>query len=147
MASDNNKEPTTNEGQPEPTIDPQTDQPTPPSGPTTTDEPVQMSSPYQEMLKREYDYAVEQEIQKGTRMIRERFARLLSQEKTPTDVAVDNLGNSSDDYERMVNAIQGDNPQALAADGTREGLYEMLYSLDFTQMRKLEAIKQEYKQT
>lgn len=105
---------------------------------------IQMSSPYQEMLKREYDHAVDQQIRKGIQAVSERFTRLFSQERNPTDVAKDSLGNTSDYYERIVNAYQSDNWQFLA--NTTEELYTMLFDLRFTEMRNIEAIKQEYNQ-
>ena len=107
-------------------------------------EEIQMSSPYQEMLKREYDHAVDQQIRKGIQAVSERFTRLFSQERNPTDVAKDSLGNTSDYYERIVNAYQSDNWQSLA--NTTEELYAMLFDLRFTEMRNIEAIKQEYNQ-
>lgn len=113
----------------------------PPSPQTPAEEGV---DPYAAMLKREYMHAVNQEIVKAIQKCSERFARLLSQERTPTDVASDNLGNTSDDYERIVNAYQSGNSEALA--NSIDELYQMLDDLDFTQMRKLDAIKQEYNQ-
>lgn len=111
-------------------------QPIPPAG--------EELEPYEAMLKREYDHAIELEISKGMQKVNERFARLLSQENKPTDVAIDALGNSSDYYERIVRSVQSDNWQWFA--DTREGVYQKLYDLDFTEMRKLEAIQQEYNQ-
>jgi hypothetical protein len=113
----------------------------------TTDAPesIQMTSPYQDMLKREYDHAVDEEIRKGIRAISERFTRLYSQERHPTDTTPhDTLGNNSDYYERIMTAYQSGNWQALAS--TTEDLYTMLYDFQFTEMRKIEAIKQEYNQ-
>jgi hypothetical protein len=112
---------------------------------TETPESIQMTSPYQDMLKREYDHAVDEEIRKGIQEISERFVRLQSQERSPTDTSPhDNLGNTSDDYERIVTAYQSDSWQALAP--TIEEFYAMLYDLRFTEMRDIEAIKQEYNQ-
>lgn len=101
--------------------------------------------PFEAMQKREYNYTLDQEIKKGMQKISERFARLISQENTPTEVAKDSIGNTSDYYERIMNAIHAGNYQWLA--DTKEGVYQFLYDLDFTEMRKLEAIKQEYNQT
>lgn len=101
--------------------------------------------PFEAMQKREYNYTLDQEIKKGMQKISERFARLVSQENTPTEVAKDSIGNTSDYYERIMNAIHAGNYQWLA--DTKEGVYQFLYDLDFTEMRKLEAIKQEYNQT
>lgn len=109
-------------------------------------ESIQMRNPYQEMLKREYDYAVDQQIRKGIQALNERFTRLYSQERNPTDTSPhDNLGNTSDYYERIINAYQSGNWQALAP--TIEELYAMLFDLRFTEMRNIEAIKQEYNQS
>lgn len=114
-----------------------------PEGPPPP-QPEPELDPLGTMLKREYDHAVEQEIKKGVQKISDRFSRLVSQENTPTEVAKDALGNTSDYYERLIHAIQSDNSRSIA--DTTDGLYQLLYDLDFTEMRKLSAIKQEYNQ-
>lgn len=114
-----------------------------PEGPPAEQQPPELD-PYGQMLKREYDHAVEQEIRKGIQKISDRYSRLVSQENTPTEVAKDNLGNTSDYYQRLMNAYHSGNSRSIA--DTTEGLYQLLYEFDFTEMRKLEAIKQEYNQ-
>lgn len=116
-----------------------------PVPPPAAEQQGEGAEPYEQMLKREYDHAVELEISKGMQKVSERFARLVAQENKPTDVAVDALGNSSDYYERIVRSVQSDNWKWFA--DTREGVFQKLYDLDFTEMRKLEAIQQEYKQS
>ncbi len=103
------------------------------------------SSPFGDMLKREYENAMQKEIKKGIQQISERFRRMLSQERRSTDVARDALGKSSDDYERIIRNYYSGNSEALA--GTTEDLYEMLYELKFTEMKPLDVIKQQYQIT
>ena len=107
-------------------------------------EAPEIPDPARTMLKEEYDYALQQEIRKGTAKIEERFVRLVSQEKNLMDRQYDALGNSSDDYERIAKAIRSDN--LLALGESTEEVYRMLYDLDFTGMRPIEAIKQQYRQ-
>lgn len=107
-------------------------------------EAPEIPDPAKVMLKEEYDYALQQEIKKAVAKLDERFVRLSSQEKTLTDIKCDALGNSSDDYERMVAAIRSGNESILG--DTTEDVYRMLYDLDFTGMRPIEAIKQQYRQ-
>ena len=100
--------------------------------------------PFARMLREEYEHALNAEIHKGTQRVMTRFTRLYSQERTPTDVVKDSLGNTSDFYENLVNTIQSGNTKAIG--DTIEDVYKMLESLPFTEMRPLDALKQEYSQ-
>lgn len=100
-------------------------------------------SPFQEMLVKEYHAALDKQIATATNKVMERFTRLMSQERSPDDVQKDALGNSSDFYENLVTAVQTGDPRI---GKTKEEVYDYLFKLNFTGMRDIAAIKQEYQQ-
>lgn len=107
----------------------------------TAEGPPREKTAFDKAVDRDYNKAMEDEIEKGLRQIMERFVRMLAQEPNPNVFAVDALGHDTDFYENLMDAVRSGNP---AAGSTREEVYLNLYNLPFTGMRSLEALKQQY---
>lgn len=125
----------------------------PPAGPPAAapvDQPADTvqegnrTSPFVDMLKREYEAELDKQISAAVNKVSARFGMLLSQERNPGDVAKDSLGNRSDYYENLVTSVQQGDPRI---GKTKEEVYQYLAkNLPFTEMRNIEAIKQEFQQ-
>jgi hypothetical protein len=105
----------------------------------TTNEPSEM--PFDEMIKRELDHAMDLEIKEALNKIRKRQTALMCQESSLTDVIPDELGHDSDFYEDLIEAVQRNDPRV---GDTKEEIYEYLAGFEFTRMRPLEALHEMY---
>jgi hypothetical protein len=96
---------------------------------------------FAQALDNEYQTELDKEIKKGMNAIHSRYIQLQAQENPAVDLrpAIDALGYSSDWYYNLWWAIKD-----KAEPGTKEEIYTKLYNLTFTNMRKLEAIQQQY---
>jgi hypothetical protein len=120
--------------EPAPTIQPQQE-------PQAEPQPELQTSPFDEMIEKEYNHRLDLEISKARSKITERFSRLMVQEHGKDDHVPDALGHDSDYYENLADAIKSNDPRLGA---TKDDVYQYLYDLKFTEMRKLDAIKQEF---
>ena len=103
----------------------------------------QEASPFDSMLDSEYNHILDQQINKALAKIQERFGRMMVQERGLGDKPKDRLGYNTDDYENMVKQIRAQ--AANESSGyNREEIYQKLYDLKFTEMRRLDLIKQEF---
>jgi hypothetical protein len=102
-----------------------------------TEEP----SPFDAMIKREYELAMDKEIKKALSKINRRKTALMSQESSLTDVQVDALGHDADWYDDLEIAVRSNDPRV---GSNKEQIYSYLEGLKFTEMKKLEAVKQMY---
>jgi hypothetical protein len=101
----------------------------------------EQKSAFGNAIDRDYRRALEEGITKALDKVSRRFSMMLSQERNPMDVARDALGNDTDYYENLMDAIRSGDP---SAGSTLEDVYLRLYNLAFTEMRSLDAIKQQY---
>lgn len=102
---------------------------------------AEQASPFDSMLDSEYNHILDVQINKALAKIQERFGRMMSQERGLSDKPKDKLGYTTDDYENMVKQIRA---RDLNEGSSREEVYQQLYALKFTEMRKLDLIKQEF---
>jgi hypothetical protein len=105
----------------------------------TTNEPSEM--PFDEMIKRELDLAIDSEIKQALNRIMKRQTALMSQESSLADIVKDELGHDSDWYEDLVDAVRNNDTRLGAS---KEEIYEYLYDLEFTEMRSLDALREMY---
>ena len=106
------------------------------------EQPAPAPNPFDEMMEKEYNHRLDVEMSKARNKITERSSRLMIQEHGINDHQPDALGHDSDFYENLADAIKSNDPRLGA---TKEDVYQYLYDLEFTEMRKLDAIKQEFK--
>lgn len=97
--------------------------------------------PFTQAVIKAYNDELDKEIKKGLNQIHERYIRMMAQENPTVDMrpAIDELGNSTDWYKNLYWAIKDG-----AEPGTKEQIYSKLQTMNFTNMRKLEAIQQQY---
>lgn len=98
-------------------------------------------SPFEEMMKREYEYAMDQEISRALSKINRRAIALSCQESSLTDVVNDSLGHDADWYEDLELAVRNNDSRV---GETKEEVYKYLEDLKFTEMKPLEALQQMY---
>lgn len=108
---------------------------------TSVEEGGPQKSAFGSAIDRDYRRALEEGIKKAMDKVSRRFSMMLSQERTPMDVARDALGNDTDYYENLMDAVRSGDP---SAGSTLEDVYIRLYNLAFTEMRSLDALKQQY---
>lgn len=95
------------------------------------------------MLDSEYNRILDEQISKALSKMQERFGRMMVQEQGLGDKPKDRLGYNTDDYENMIKQIRA--RDLNEGSSTREEVYQQLYNLKFTEMRKLDLIKQEFR--
>lgn len=100
------------------------------------------ASPFDSMLDSEYNHILDVQISKALSKIQERFGRMMVQEHGLSDKPKDKLGYNTDDYENMVKQIRA--RDLNEGSSTREEVYQQLYNLKFTEMKRLDLIKQEF---
>jgi hypothetical protein len=125
--------------QPEPEDQLSKDVPSPAEPATMAEQPEE--TPFDEMIRREYELALDEQIKKAVDKINRRATALMSQESSITDVILDNLGHDSDWYEDLALAVQNKDPRV---GQMKEDVYKYLADLGFTEMKPLESIKQMY---
>lgn len=113
---------------------------------STTDAPAPMTdqppeTPFNEMIRREYEFAMDQEIKKALNKMNSRATALMSQETTLTPMIEDALGHDADWYEDLVLAVQNNDPRV---GQTKEDVYNYLADLGFTEMKPIETLKKMY---
>lgn len=96
---------------------------------------------FDNLVKREYEYAMDQEIKKALNKINRRVTALSAQESGLIDVIKDALGHDSDWYQDLEIAVRNNDPRV---GQTKEDVYRTLEALRFTDMKPLATIQQMY---
>lgn len=125
--------------QPEPEDQLPKDVPSPAEPATMAEQPPE--TPFNEMMRREYELALDDQIKKAVDKINRRATALMSQESSITDVVQDGLGHDSDWYEDLALAVQNKDPRV---GQTKEDVYNYLADLGFTEMKPIEILKKMY---
>jgi hypothetical protein len=134
-------QPVAEEQQQQPIAEQQSQQPPQPQ-PEQQQQQEAEASPFDSMLDSEYNRILDEQISKALSKMQERFGRMMVQEQGLGDKPKDRLGYNTDDYENMIKQIRA---RDLNEGSSREEVYQQLYNLKFTEMRKLDLIKQEFR--